>query len=204
MAITEVSARFMRRAQVAQYEPAEAEAQIKGQVIEGESADAILVQCMQKARSVVLGALGLVKPQEPAPAVAQSASSDTGTVAQPAPAAPVEAKRPVGRPPKAKEPEAPAKPEGDGMDLPAFLDKTKKDDKPAVVTEPVFEIDETPPAKVISEAELQRECQKAAARLGSPDQVKKLMKDKYKVVRVADVNEREREAFIADLASLTK
>jgi hypothetical protein len=188
MAFTEVTARYSRKVQVAQYEPAEAEVTIRAQIIEGEDGDKVIGTAMGKAKLAVNVALGLVKPAEKPPAPVAQPAPDAGKVDSGTPTAPAApdkaaeidmgevkepAKRGPGRPPKPK------------------ADPASMDDFDA------------PAAKVvISDTELQAEASKTAQRLGGPDAVKKLMKDKYKIARLAELTEKDRTTFVADLAAL--
>lgn len=155
MKIFEISARFMRRVQVQNFEPAEAEITLRAQIAEGETgpdagdakeaAQALLLQARGAVHGILLGTL---KDKTPAPIIA-TATPQTLAPAVPKAAEPTEPKAPVTPPVTAEEP-----PKGRGGK------KKKDDDIPgdppvttvtaaakgaATITAPVSDIPDAPP-----------------------------------------------------------
>lgn len=208
--ITNVTARFMRRHQVAQYEPAEAEATIVAQVLDGGDADTIIAASMLKARGIVLGALGLAQSasREPGSGTVPSSALENQAGTAATATAPEKTKRGPGRPPKQPEavegaatgasevkteptPAATA-PAADKPADPAGMDDFEKTVAAATPVEPIK----------ISEAELQRVAAETAQRLGSSAPVKEVMSKNYKIARLGELREDLRPAFVADLKGL--
>jgi hypothetical protein len=113
MNVTDVTVRFMRRAQIREYEPIEAEVSLKAALAEGEDYVKIANTLMADAKKAVHES-----------GLKSSASTDKATTATaPAPAPAADAPKPRGRPPSKPAAAAPAPAPADDFDDPAPVNK---------------------------------------------------------------------------------
>lgn len=157
MNVYDIKARFMKRVQVKEYEPVEAEVTMSAQLGEGEDAETSAAALMEQARAAVMDSIK-----------SKSAGKTEATVATVAKAAPVEAvaapaKKAAAKPAPADddfEAPAPAKkatkpapaPADDDFETPA---PAKKAAKPAPEPEPEAEEDDEFAVKGISQPDFQ-------------------------------------------------
>lgn len=208
MTITSVTVRFLRRVQIADYEPAEAEVTFVANLAEVitplEFADGLLVQ----ARKSVLKALGKSAPTEEVKEV---------QVAPPAPVSPQPEKRGPGRPRKHPAPEAPkpaevkkqpSAPEPE-VEVEIVADANQIEE-PAIDEPPaqddVFGLDEPaepPVKKPASIDEFRREVYAIAASMG-PEGAEKIrnLRSEYGVAQVIQVPEDKWVEFLTRAKAL--